>query len=95
VISSINDLSEPKAAQIQHEWNSQTPTVGCLGINCEHSEEAQVLRGQIQKLDQQIARLELDLKREKELRQIKYYRTDKKTTEIKKLYKEKDDLVNH
>ena len=95
VIGSINDLSEPKAAQIQHEWNSQTPTVGCLGINCEHSEEAQALRGQIQKLDQQIARLELDLKREKELRQIKYYRTDKKTTEIKKLYKEKDDLVNH
>lgn len=95
VVSSINDLTEPKAAQIQHEWNSQTPTVGCLGISCDHLEEAQALREQIQKLDQQIARLELDLKREKELRQIKYYRTDKKTTEIKKLYKEKDDIVNH
>jgi len=28
------------------------------------------------------------------LRQVKYYRSDKKTSEIKKLQKEKDDLID-
>jgi hypothetical protein len=48
---------------------------------------------QINHCEQKIAKLEIDLKREKELRQVKYYRNDKKTNEIEKLHKEKDDLL--
>lgn len=94
ILEGMNDISVPQVAKIQHEWNSNTNSVPCLGINWQTADDNQILKNQIDNYEQKVAKLELDLKREKELRHVKYYRTDKKTTEIKKLCNEKDELIN-
>lgn len=33
ILEGMNDISVPQAAKIQHEWNAQTSSVPCLGIN--------------------------------------------------------------
>ena len=93
IIMNITEISEPKAARIQNEWNAETAKVPWLGINCQTSEENQSLKDKLELYHQKCVKLEFDLKREKEQRNIKYYRSDKKIAEIKKLTKTKDELL--
>jgi hypothetical protein len=93
-LNSMTDIAAPQVAHMQHELNSHTSSLPSLDINCQTAEENQVLINQLDQSEQKIAKLELDLKREKEMRNVKYYRSDKKTTEIRKLNKEKDEIVN-
>lgn len=92
LLNKITDLTNEKSAQIERHWNDQIFTQ----IHTQKNEVKDDKDNEIifQLYEQKISKLEIDLKREKELRQVKYYRSDKKTTEINSLRKEKDELVN-
>lgn len=94
MLSNISDLSNAESAQIQHEWNSDIGSIPSLKLGPINSDELQACKMQITHYEQKIARLENDLKREKEIKQVKYYRTDKKTNEIKRLTKENVELID-
>lgn len=89
----INELTRDEAITIEQNWNANVLQLNSSNSNNENIEidKNELLR----EYEIKLSKLEVDLKREKELRQVKYYRNDKKATEIKRLHKEKDDLLNH
>lgn len=92
ILDSIYELETGKPIQKHQEWNDIMFSPSRQEELDSRKEEDSEITKYI--YEQKIAKLEVDLKREKELRQVKYYRSDKKTDEIKKLSKEKDDLAN-
>ena len=62
--------------------------------NNEDEQDVTYFRTQLASCQQKLAKIELDLKREKDLKKVKYYRNDKKANEITKLIKENEELIN-
>ena len=94
LLSKIAELSSNEAIQIEQKWNASLVNNFNNNLNKDEDDNVSTRSEVIKEYEQRIARLNLDLKREKELRQVKYYRNDKKTNEIKRLHKEKDDLID-
>lgn len=95
LLQSITELSQQKSMQIENGWNwsSIQKTNAPIKFEIEDGDDNDCLKTQIQNYQQKIAKLELDLKREKELKHVKYYRADRKANEIKRLIQEKDDAL--
>lgn len=92
LLTKIANLSQTDTVKIENQMNGERPRAKRRGsaIQTNGPEHISIFKD----YDQKIAKLELDLKREKELRQVKYYRTDKKNNEIKRLHTEKDELLD-
>ncbi|CAI2387140.1 unnamed protein product [Moneuplotes crassus] len=93
-LQAIEKASKPKSHTKKRKSAANSPNISCLRSVGQFTDESQYLREKIEHLEQKCAKMEIDLKREKELRHVKYYRNDKKTAEIKKLSQEKDDFMN-
>ena len=95
LLQSITGLSQQKSMQIENgwNWNSNHKTDAPIKFEIEDEDDNDCLKTQIQNYQQKIAKLELDLKREIELKHVKYYRADRKANEIKRLIQEKDDVL--
>lgn len=71
------------------ETNKSNSPVAAKDAN----QDVEYFRSQILNYQEKVSKLELDLRREKELKKVKYYRNDKKASEISKLIKDKDELT--
>ena len=93
--SNILQLSQQKSMQIENEWNISThhKTNSVIKFDIDEGDENFNLKLQIEHFQQKVAKLELDLKREKDIKHVKYYRADRKANEIKRLIEEKDDVI--
>lgn len=94
ILMSISELSGVKEAKLQHEWASQTSNLPSFSLTNDTNEENQALKMKLEQYQQKVIKLEIDLKRENELRHVKYYRNDKKTNEIKKLRQDRDQIFD-
>lgn len=90
-LNHIEQLSRAEAAEVERRWNFYN--MSSIPLDLDNDDQSNAIRAQMDHYQQKISKLEIDLKREKEFRHVKYYRNDKKEAELKRLHKEKDTLL--
>lgn len=95
LLKHITELSHQKSVQLENEWNGNCSqkTETAIKFDIDEGDENASLMKQIEHFQQKVMKLELDLKREKEIKHVKYYRADRKANEIKRLIQENDDVI--
>ena len=95
LLNTVSTISTQERIDIESDLNiKEINKSSSLALLKEEEEDIHYYRKQIINYQQKISKLELDLRREKELKKVKYYRNDKKTNELSKLIKDNDELTS-
>ena len=95
LLNTVSMISTQERIDIESDLNiKEINKSSSLALLKEEEEDIHYYRKQIINYQQKISKLELDLRREKEIKKVKYYRNDKKTNELSKLIKDNDELTS-